>query len=183
MKILVVDIETTGFLNNGGRITEVGIVELCLDTGERKIIFDAVINPEIEREELEKSWIVSKGHMQIDDIMNGKKFVDVKDEIQKIINKYEDGATAFNRDFDVNFLESYGIVFGKKLPCPMLRSTPICKLKKANGYGYKWPKAEEAYKFFHPGSDYIEKHRGADDAMHEADIILALHKNGQYLEK
>ena len=33
-KILILDIETTGFLNQGGSIVEIGIVELNLDTGE-----------------------------------------------------------------------------------------------------------------------------------------------------
>ena len=42
MKILIIDIETTGFLPDG-KIVEVGAVELCLETGNKKIIFDKVI--------------------------------------------------------------------------------------------------------------------------------------------
>jgi len=34
MKILILDIETTGFLQSGGKIVEVGIVELNLLNGD-----------------------------------------------------------------------------------------------------------------------------------------------------
>ena len=180
MKILVVDIETTGFLCDGGRIVELGAVSLDMGTGDRKIVYDKIFNPGIEREELEKSWIVSKGYMAADLILAGLKFDDERAEIQTLINEH-DGVTAFNRNFDIPFLEVYGIKFAKLMPCPMLLSTPICKIPGRRG-GYKWPKAEEAYKHFFPESEYIEAHRGADDAMHEAEIIYAMHTNGQYLE-
>jgi len=179
MKILIIDIETTGFQPKG-RICEVGIVELDIDSGEKKIIFDQVINPNQPDEVLAGSWIVQNGYMTIDEIKSGVDFSEVKEEIQDIINSYPDGATAFNRQFDFRFLENYGITFVKKLPCPMLSATPICKLKKtgkaAHYGGYKWPNAEEAFKFFNPGVEYIEIHRGADDAMHEADIVFKLNK-------
>lgn len=41
-KILVLDLETTGFLNENGKIVEIGIVELDLDTGDCKIIYNQV---------------------------------------------------------------------------------------------------------------------------------------------
>lgn len=179
MKILVVDIETTGFLGDGGRIVELGAVSLDLDTGEKEIVYDKVFNPGLSKEELDKTWIVSTGHMKSEEILAGAQFEEEKGSIQAIVDSY-DGVTAFNRNFDIPFLEVYGIKFWKLMPCPMLASTPICKLPGRRGY--KWPKAEEAFKHFYPESNYVEKHRGADDAIHEADIILALHKNGQYLE-
>ena len=180
MKILVVDIETTGFLCNGGRIVELGAVSLDLETGERKIVYDKVFNPGIERKELETSWIVARGYMDVDAILAGLQFEDERNAVQEIVDAH-DGVTAFNRNFDIPFLEVYGIKFATLAPCPMLLATPICKLPGMR-VGYKWPKAEEAYKHFFPESEYIEAHRGADDAMHEAEIIYAMHKNGQYLE-
>lgn len=181
MKILIIDIETTGFLPTG-KICEIGMVELCLVTGEKKIVFDIVINPELEREKLEKAWICENKYMTPDEILGGVKFNTVNHIIQGVIDNYPEGATAFNRDFDVKFLESYGIKFPKLLPCPMKQSTPICKLPNVNGYSnYKWPKVEEAYKHFFPESEYVELHRGADDAFHEADIVLALHKMNCFL--
>jgi DNA polymerase-3 subunit epsilon len=182
MKILIVDIETTGFLPTG-KICEIGIVELCLETEQKKVLFDKVINPNLDAEILAKSWIVENGYMTIPEILDGANFETVKDEIQSIIDNYENGITAFNRSFDIDFLKSYGIEFKKLLPCPMLKSTNICKLPNRNGYSnFKWPKAEEAYKHFYPESDYVEKHRGADDAFHEADIVLALHKIKSFID-
>ena len=35
-RILVIDLETTGFLQSGGKIIEVGIVGLNLETGAKK---------------------------------------------------------------------------------------------------------------------------------------------------
>jgi DNA polymerase-3 subunit epsilon len=94
-----------------------------------------------------------------------------------MIDRHQDGATAFNRKFDFDFLQSRGIQIPQKLPCPMLLATNVCKLPGKFG-NYKWPKVEEAYKHFYPDSEYREIHRGADDAMHEADIVLALYRMG-----
>ena len=41
-KILILDIETTGFLQQNGKIVEIGIVELDLENGQREIIFNEV---------------------------------------------------------------------------------------------------------------------------------------------
>jgi DNA polymerase-3 subunit epsilon len=184
MEILIIDIETTGFLPKG-RIAEIGIVSLDLNTGEKEIVFDKIINPELDIEILKKSWIVSNGYMTVEEIQGGVLFEEIKEDLQGLISKYPNGVTAYNQKFDFDFLESYGVFFFKKLPCPMLLSTNICKLQKigrASRFGgYKWPKVEEAYKYFYPKKEYNEIHRGADDAFHEADIVFALHKLGEFL--
>ena len=69
-KILILDIETTGFLNSGGKIVEVGMVELDLSNGERKIIFSEVCHENgITKEEVENAWEVvsglSKNHKEL----------------------------------------------------------------------------------------------------------------------
>jgi DNA polymerase-3 subunit epsilon len=115
-------------------------------------------------------------------VRNAPTFEIVKKEVQKIINSYSAGITAFNNRFDFSFLESRGIEFPKKLACPMLLLTEIMKLPKNNGYsGYKWPSVEEAFKYFFPETQYIEKHRGADDAKHEAMIVYELYKMGIFI--
>ena len=178
-KILIIDIETTGFLPKG-KIVEIGIVELDVTTGERSIIFDKIVRSnDITVKDLKDAWIVQNGYMTVQDIVNGEDIELHKEAIQQIINSYPNGATAFNNQFDFSFMESVGFTFPKKLACPMLLSTPICKLP--NKYGKdKWPKAEEAYKHFYPESEYTELHRGADDAAHEADIVFALIKLGVF---
>ena len=177
-KIIIIDIETTGFLNNGGKIVEIGIVELDLSNGNRKIIYDKVTHEKgITLLEVENSWIVNNSSLTVDDIRYSKKLDLLKSEIQQIINNYPAGATAYNRSFDFDFLEDRGFVFPNKLDCPMLLSTDIIKLPGKFG-SYKWPKVEEAYDFFFTDNNYIEKHRGADDAMHEAEIVYELYKLG-----
>ena len=72
-KILIIDIETTGFLNKGGRIVEVGIVELDLDNGEKKILFDEVCwEKGITKEECDSSWIVENSTLTTEDIRASK---------------------------------------------------------------------------------------------------------------
>lgn len=185
MRILVIDIETTGFLKEGGKIVEIGVVDLCLNSGNKKIVFNKVINPELSKAELVNTWIVQNKYMTVDEILNGIPFDFIKEYLQDLINAFPHGATAFNKSFDFDFLKSYGITFPKELKCPMIESTNICKIPKTGKAafypGYKWPKVEEAYKYFYPKSNYIEIHRGADDAFHEADIVFALHKLNKLL--
>ena len=180
MEILIIDIETTGFLNQGGKIVEVGIVELNLSNGNKKILYDKVTHEKgITRSEVENAWIISNSDLTVEDVRTSKRLDFLLPEIQLIIDKYPFGATAFNRSFDFEFLISRGIRFPKMLPCPMLLSTDVCKLP--GNYGkYKWPKVEEAYDHFFPDNSYVEKHRGADDAFHEADIVYELHKMGLF---
>jgi DNA polymerase III epsilon subunit-like protein len=177
--ILIIDIETTDFLQRGGKIVEVGIVELNLSNGEKKIIYDKVCHEKgITKEEVEKAWIIENSSLTLEEIRNSKPLHVLQPEIQELINSYHHGATAFNNAFDFGFLENRGFTFPKKLPCPMKLSTDLCKLPKQNGYGYKWPKVEEAHKFFFGNVGYVEAHRGADDAFHEADIVYELYKRG-----
>lgn len=180
-KIAILDIETTGFLQAGGTIVEIGIVELDLETGERKIVFDKVTHEKgITREHVEKAWIIKNSDMTVEEIQNSQSLETIRQEVQEVINSYPDGVTAYNNAFDFGFLEDRGFHFPNKLACPMKLSTPICKIPKKRGHGFKWPNVEEAYKFFTGKTEFIEAHRGADDAMHEAVIVHELYKMGVF---
>ena len=61
----------------------------------------------------------------------------------------------------------------------MLICTDVCKIQGKYGK-YKWPKVEEAWQHLFPEVDYVEKHRGADDAFHEAKIVHELIKMGKF---
>jgi DNA polymerase-3 subunit epsilon len=178
-KILIVDIETTGFLQQKGKIVEIGIVELDLSNGNKKIIFDQVTHEKgITKEECEKSWIVKNSTLTVEEIRTSKPLDILKPEIQSILHSYKHGTTAYNNAFDFGFMENRGFIFPKKLACPMKLSTNICKIPSMRGY--KWPKVEEAYEYFFGKTSYIEAHRGADDAFHEADIVYELYKRGVF---
>ena len=180
-KILIIDIETTDFLHRGGKIVEIGIVELCLETFTKNIIFSEVMHEKgITKEEVENAWIIKNSTLTLEEIRQSKPLDFYKEGIQQIINSYPAGATAFNNAFDFGFMEDRGFKFPKKLDCPMKLSTDICKIPHPNGRGYKWPKVEEAHLFFFGDVGYVEQHRGADDAFHEADIVVALYRMGQF---
>lgn len=177
MKILIIDIETTG-LTISDKIIEIGMVSLDLETGAKEIEYDSLVYEQGMTElELRNSWIIKNGWMDPEEVLQAPSMAMVKPYAQYIIDQYPDGATAFNRKFDFDFLHSRGIRIPVKLPCPMLLATNVCKLPGKYG-DYKWPKVEEAYAHLYPDREYKEIHRGADDAMHEADIVLALYRMG-----
>lgn len=178
-KILVIDLETTGFLQKGGKIIEIGIVGLNLETGGKKILFNEVCHERpMTRKEVEDSWIVKNSTMTVEEIQNSRQLKFLQPAIQAILNKYPTGATAFNNAFDFGFMENRGFVFPKKLDCPMKLSTDICKIPHKNRGGYKWPNFEEAHKHFFGETGYVEQHRGADDAFYEADLVYKLYQLG-----
>lgn len=175
-KIAIVDIETTGFLDNGGLILEVGIVELDLKTGETKMLYDELVREETYNHTHKTSWIFENSDLTHNEICCASPLD--KARIQEIFNKYP--VTAYNKKFDFDFLRSRGVNTIIELDCPMIILTDICKIPHPNGYGWKWPKVEESWDFLFGQTGYIEKHRGLDDAHHEAKIIHELHKRGEF---
>lgn len=178
-KILVLDIETTGFLKQGGSIVEIGIVDLNLDNGEVKEVFNSLVREDIltgKHREEPYGWIFRNSDLTVEAVREAPKMYDVFPEVQEILDSYPLGCTAYNKAFDFGFLRDRGFKIND-LPCPMLLSTEICKLPGRFGL-YKWPKVEEAFDFFFPDNEYTEKHRGADDAKHEAMIVYELYKRG-----
>lgn len=182
MKILVTDIETLGFKNKGGSIVEVGLVELDLETGEITTLFDSLVKEDIlsakHRESPDYNWIFQNSDLTPEMVRDAPIQHEVYPKLQEIVDRYPNGITAFNRAFDIPYLESRGIKFPKLLPCPMLLLTNIMKL--SGPYGYKWPKVTEAYKFLFPDIEYQERHRGASDAKDEAMIVLEMYRRGWY---
>jgi len=173
MKIAVVDIETTDFLNEGGLIVEIGIVVLNLKTGEVRQIYDELVKEDGFEKTHERSWIFHNSDLTHEEVMKAESLD--KNKIQRILNQYP--ATAYNKRFDFDFLKDRGLEINE-LPCPMILATDICKIPHVNGYGYKWPKVQEVWDFLFGETGYIEKHRGVDDAEHEALIVLKLYEMG-----
>lgn len=184
-KILVIDIETLGFREKGGSIVEVGAVELNLETGEITEVFNSLVREDIlsarHRESSEYNWIFQNSDLTPEIVREAPSQHDVYPLFQEVVNRYTEGVTAFNRNFDIPYLESRGIKFRKLQPCPMLVLTNIMKLPHKNGRsGYKWPKVEEAFQYLFPTVKYSEAHRGAMDAKDEAMIVFEMYKRGIY---
>ncbi|MBI9064088.1 MAG: 3'-5' exonuclease [Marinilabiliaceae bacterium] len=182
-KILVLDIETTGFLDQGGSIVEIGIVELCLETGYTEIIFDSLLKEDIlsaKHREKPMGWIFRNSDLTPEEVRDAPPATEVLAKVQQILDQYPLGCTAYNKQFDFGFLSDRGLRI-KDLPCPMLLATDICRLPNNYGYNnYKWPTVEEAWEHFFPTIKYDELHRGADDAKHEALIVYELYKLGLF---
>ena len=155
-KILVLDLETTGFLQKGGQIVEIGIVSLDLENGEKEILFDSLCKePGMTLTDIEEAWIVKNSNMNPLEVWNAPMLEDIREEVQKVLNDYPNGATAFNNAFDFGFMEDRGFTFPRKLKCPMKLSTDICQIPHKNGRrGYKWPSVQEAWDFFFGDTGY-----------------------------
>jgi hypothetical protein len=183
-KILIIDIETSGFLRGTppGEVVEVGIVELDINTGDTKILYNRIVR-EANADALTGSeWIFQNSTLNLLDVLVAPKLEDEKAEIQDIINKYaEGGITAYNNVFDFEFLEDRGFVFPTKLACPMKLLTPILKIPAKGGRkGYKWPSVTEAYIKIFKLKEYKEHHRGGQDALDEAHIVFEMIKTGHF---
>lgn len=174
--IAILDLETTGFSPAKDCIVEIGVVELNLQTGQARIIYDELVREDAFSAKHADAWIFKNSDLKFADVMAAKPLN--RTVLQCILNCYS--ATAFNNKFDFEFLTARGFVFDP-LPCPMQLSTNLCKLPKKRGSGYKWPSVEEAWQFFFNDHSYIEKHRGADDALHEAFIVHELYKRGVFV--
>ncbi len=184
MKIAVVDIETTGFLNQGGLIVEIGIVGLDLQSGEITEEFDEIVNESGFSKKHTMNpygWVFKNSDLQYEDVLAARSLEVILPDIQQVLDKYKVGATAYNKQFDFGFLTSKGLVI-KELPCIMLSSTQIVNLPPNPGFTTpKWPKVEEAWEYFFPEVEYIEAHRALDDAKHEALIVLELFNRGKFV--
>ena len=86
---------------------------------------------------------------------------------------------AHNFAFDNRVLEiedahhNYGWALAPKNVCTMTLATPICKLPKARGEGYKRPKMQEAYKHFF-GKEFDGVHDALADVRACRDVFFKL---------
>ena len=85
-------------------------------------------------------------------LSNGKRFFDHADEIEKDLRQ-ADVLVSHNTAFDFMFLraefERVGRIFVVKDEfCSMKKSTPVCKLLRSKGEGYKYPKLSELTAYF-----------------------------------
>jgi|TARA_B110000305_G_scaffold107485_1_gene120972 hypothetical protein len=177
-EILVLDIETTGLNPNEDLILELGIVKLDLESGQIIELFNQVFkDPKLTAKHRE-SWIFQNGFMTLEEVRDAKPLSEYKQEIQEIMDPFKGLITAWNREFDSAFLIKNGFNLGPEVPCPMKNSVDYFKIE--GKFGYKWPKAQEAWDILFPETPKIEEHRGLDDSKMEAAIIHELFKRGEY---
>lgn len=86
------------------------------------------------------------------ELSNGKRFKDMVEEVERDFSK-ADVIVSHNTAFDLMFLrsefESLGMVFlCRDSFCTMKNMTPVCKLPRRSGAGYKYPKLNELCDYF-----------------------------------
>lgn len=168
MELLVLDIETTGLHTTYASVVEVGMVLVNTKTKKIKTVFNEVVreknfNPNY------KCWIFDNSDLTVEDVMAAKTLEHYRPKIQALLNKYP--VTAYNKSFDLRMFRARGFECND-VECLMKSTKSYFKVKKNNRV--KSPSVEEAYKIFFPKSRYVEKHRGGDDAIHEAKILLKM---------
>jgi DNA polymerase III epsilon subunit-like protein len=175
MKLLVIDIETTGLDIETDSIVEIGAALADTDTKEIKLVFDKVVkdkywNPQLHK----KAWIFETSDLTFEQVESAISLDSVFDELQNLITTYD--TVAFNLKFDEKFLTRNGFVFNKK-KCLMEAVKNYVIFKNDAGRTVK-PSVEEIYNhFFVDGNEkYVEKHRGGSDAIDEAKIMLHMIK-------
>ena len=172
MKILVIDIETTGLCPVNDFIVEIAAVSLNTRNGRIKEKFHSLIKeyPIIPAD----SWIFKNSDLKHEDVMKyGNSIEEIRKDLQKLFNKFS--CTSYNQVFDFGFLTNRHFYFKNKTRDPMLVLTNVLKIN--HGFkNYKWPSVQEALNFFN--MDIIEPHRALDDAKIEARIIFESIKRG-----
>lgn len=163
MKILYFDTETTGLPNSREvlnhhsqpHITQLGLM-LEVD-GHDALTIDALVKP--------NGWEISPKASELTGItldMCEKDGIPIADAVEMFVIAAEnaDLIVCHNTSFDQKLMaieylrlqpqrKAYDVLCGKPSLCTMKVSTPICRIGKKDGrVGYKWPKLEEAIRFF-----------------------------------
>jgi DNA polymerase III epsilon subunit-like protein len=175
MEIIVVDIETGVIeptLNNydidNCLICEIGIVNLNLETGESRVIYDRTCQ---ERPGAHpSSWVFKNTSLTLKEVTDSQHFHDLKPTIQELLDDSKP-VTSWNHDFDFAILESRGLKIPIKFWDPKTTLKHFLEIHHPSGQGYKWPSVQEAYKYFNPDKIYQQTHRAIQDAKIEAEII------------
>lgn len=170
MKILVVDIETTGFYPSDA-IVEIGISLVDTKTKKIELVFNKVVkDKKFIKWKHKNAWIFQNTTLRVEDVDKAKSLEFYSNEIQGLFDKYP--MTAFNKPFDLRFLKAAGFKMND-IKCLMATATQYSKLKDKNG-NKKKPSVEEIYNqfFMKNGEVYIEEHRAGADAMDEGKILL-----------
>ena len=177
MKILVLDIETTGFSSDTDAIVEIGMVLVDTKTNEMEIVFDEIVKePKFNPIKHKNAWVFKNSTLTPEIIEKGNSLDSYKQTIQKLFDKYP--MTAFNKSFDIRFMTAVGFKMND-IKCLMKSSANVVKETRKDGKFKAKVSVESVYnKFFRKNTDnvYIEKHRAGQDAIDEAEILLHLVK-------
>lgn len=190
MKILVIDMETTGLDGYPqDLVLEISICSVNTDFKEVTVLYDSILgyNTKDWNYVLKDSWIFSNSTLTLEMIDKAKDHKIIISEVQNIVR--DQLVTSFNTDYDFGkflrlspwYLRKY---YKKLMPCIMLSSTNICGIEGYYGE-YKWPSLIEAYeilkikKIMDKLHLNISFHRSLGDTIISSYILLKLIELGE----
>ena len=143
--ILYFDTETTGL--RPGNICQLSYITETREKTSAKNYFFAVdyVSPSAQA-------VHGFSKEKLEELSGGRRFYGFREEIHGIFRE-ADLIVAHNLPFDLSFLmsefEENDMCFSYKQGlCSMRHFTPVCKIARAGGKGYKYPKLSELAEFF-----------------------------------
>jgi DNA polymerase-3 subunit epsilon len=178
-KIVIIDIETTGFNRDLDNIIEIGIVELDIKSGQIRTLFNSQVkdtNFDVSQH-IDNTFIKTSG-IDIYEISESISIKECEEDLQLIFDNYR--CAAYNRTFDFGWLESRAF----SIPMKLMDIMRFCIKSFPNCGSFKF---QDVYKFItNQPNDFITKyltrtyyksnHRAIDDAICEAEVLFYLIK-------
>ena len=152
-------------------ICEIGIVKLHFKSGKIETILQKICQE--EKGCNPNSWAFTNTSLTYEDVCNSDFLSTLRPEIQSIF-KNKIPVTSWSHDFDFVQLEhpSRGFNIPVKFWDPKITLTDFLKIPNPYHFGYKWPRVDEAYKYFFPDVEFSHSHRSIEDAKAETSIIF-----------
>lgn len=180
-RIFIFDTETTGFLNRGSELVQIAGHTLGWTPNQHVTIqeFSTLVQHEKES---------PVGALNIHGIT--KQVGSYGTPAKQVANWYlrqvaqADLVVAHNLAFDAPFMKEVIVREGLPVPtsmpnvyCTMKATTPLCKIPKQKGNGYKWPKLEEALRIL-LNQEITDAHDALGDVRSTRALLLWLLDNG-----
>jgi DNA polymerase-3 subunit epsilon len=181
-KILVIDLETDSLPKQGEdyskvSILECGILGVDLDGGNYEVFLDTLVRPHKEESNWRESWFLRNTKVNPTEIEEAPTFYEIAPIVTGLL--WMAPITAFNLKFELSILRNYGFRVPSFQWDLMIASAGAMKIPSQR-HGIKYPKLEEAYEFFLPGTGWTQLHRAGDDILREAELSVELYKRGLF---
>ncbi|HMF34675.1 MAG TPA: exonuclease domain-containing protein [Candidatus Lokiarchaeia archaeon] len=205
----VVSIQTTGLDPKSGKIVEIAVAKVEMESGDISLLANYIINA---KNISSNAWIFQNSTLTPEMVRNGKDLIEVRPQLQEIFDKYL--LIAYSQDFVFPFLKAAGLTVPNPLDNPMEVAAPIVQIPtysvekdpdstynravlyekfgceadfSYDAYDYddvdeeelKWPTFQEAWEHYCGGYPH-EVHRAEKDVFLAAELMWKMVESGDY---